>query len=322
VTSDSIPCEIQPILGEPILIDQTKLNCIVRDLTLSKEDAQKLGSHLRSSNLLAPGTKFSWYRHREQKYSTFYTMDENICYCSNINSLLEELDYSTCTGNWYLFMDSSSKSFKCILINKKDLKVVPLAYSTIQKETITLLQVVLNKIQYENFLWDISGDFKIINMIMGLQAGYTQFGCFLCEWRSRSTDQYEITEWPPRTNFIPGERNVLHCPLVPKEKILFPPLHIKLGLYKNFLKALEQDSAAFKRLYVIFPKLSSAKIQAGVLNGPDIKKLQADTVFGSLLSETERIAWNRLNLVSKHFLGNPLNTVNVTQFIFLAVFYF
>jgi len=42
--------------------------------------------------------------------------------------------------------------------------------------------------------------------------------------------------WPERTSLTPGEKNVVSPPLVLPEKIYMPPLHIKLGLMKNFVK--------------------------------------------------------------------------------------
>ena len=42
-----------------------------------------------------------------------------------------------------------------------------------------------------------------------------------------------------------GENNVLYKPLVPRDKIIFPPLHIKLGLMKQFVKAPKLESKFF-----------------------------------------------------------------------------
>lgn len=40
---------------------------------------------------------------------------------------------------------------------------------------------------------------------------------------------------------MPGEKNVLRKNLVNPKKVLMPPLHIKLGLIKLFVKALPTD---------------------------------------------------------------------------------
>ena len=45
----------------PVPLTQADLNELTRDLNLSKESAQFLGSLLRENNLLAPETTFYWY---------------------------------------------------------------------------------------------------------------------------------------------------------------------------------------------------------------------------------------------------------------------
>jgi hypothetical protein len=42
-------------------------------------------------------------------------------------------------------------------------------------------------------------------------------------------------------------------------QILLPPLHIKLGLMKNFVKAMDRTGSAFKHLAEKFPRLREAK---------------------------------------------------------------
>ena len=74
-----------------------------------------------------------------------------------------------------------------------------------------------------------------------MQGGFTKFCCFLCLWDSRGVQQHYIQrEWPPRTGYIAGKHSVnlnLWCRL----KKFFPPLHIKLGVMKNFVKALDKE---------------------------------------------------------------------------------
>ena len=64
------------------------------------------------------------------------------------------------------------------------------------------------------------------------------------------------------------------------------PLHIKLGLMKQFVKALDHDSAAFRYLLSYFPKLSEAKIKGGVFNGPQIRKIMQSTDFQNMLTNS------------------------------------
>ena len=52
---------------------------------------------------------------------------------------------------------------------------------------------------------------------------------------------YQQREWPKRMEFVTGTHNVQRLPLIPAEKVLLPPLHIKLGLIKNFVKSLPKD---------------------------------------------------------------------------------
>jgi hypothetical protein len=58
--------------------------------------------------------------------------------------------------------------------------------------------------------------------------------------------------------------NVKNQPLVEPSKILLSSMHLKLGLMKNFVKAMNQEAAAFTYLREKFPKLSEAKLKEGL----------------------------------------------------------
>ena len=87
-------------------------------------------------------------------------------------------------------------------------------------------------------------------------------------------------------------------------KILLPLLHIKLGLMKNFVKAMDRTGSAFRYLAENFPRLSEAKIKKGVFVGPQIRKLFRDIMINNLLQGDEKKAWDAFHLVSTNFLGN------------------
>ena len=68
----------------------------------------------------------------------------------------------------------------------------------------------------------------------------------LCEWDSRAHSlHYSRKDWPARKSLEPGIMNVENQPLVEPSKILLPAMHLKLGLMKNSVKAMNQEEAAF-----------------------------------------------------------------------------
>ena len=99
---------------------------------------------------------------------------------------------------------------------------------------------------------------------------------------------YNQKEWPARKKFVPGRFNVQHLPLVDPQKIYFPPLHIKLGLIKNFVKAIDSTGNGIWYLRQKFPSKSEAKVKAGVFIGTEIRKLIGDKKFDANLNSKEK----------------------------------
>ncbi|KAJ8685103.1 hypothetical protein QAD02_020896 [Eretmocerus hayati] len=182
---------------------------------------------------------------------------------------------------------------------------MPVYYGPQVKECYENVKILLNKVNYEEYRWGICGDFKIISMILGLQLGYTRHMCFLCEWNSRSKEEHYVRKvWPPRQQMIPGQKNVQAIPLVDRDKIVSPPLHIKLGIVKNFIKAMNITGAGVLFLREKFPRLSEAKLKERVLVGPDIRKLMLDPGFDAVLNEVELKNWKSVKNVINNYLGN------------------
>ena len=106
-----------------------------------------------------------------------------------------------------------------------------------------------------------------------------------------------------RSELIPGSLNVLAPALVESSKIVFPSLHIKLGIMKQFVKALEKDGDCFKYICMKFPGLSTKKLRAGVFDVPQVRKLMNDADFCNYLNTAELFAWTAFTNVIKFFLG-------------------
>ena len=175
----------------------------------------------------------------------------------------------------------------------------------IMKDSYENLVVLLDRINYKDHNWMICGDLKIVCMLLGQQAGYTKFPCFLCEWDSRARNLHWTQErWLSKGSLTPGTKNILRESLVDPKKVLLPPLHIKLGSVEQFVKALPREGEGFTYLCRKFPGLSDAKIKEGVFVGPDIRKLMKDENFEDCLGEAEKDTWISFKNVIKNFLGN------------------
>lgn len=291
----------------PVFINQCMLNDLVRDLALPKNKAEILGSRLKQWNLVEEGTTIAHFRHRNEKLSSFFASDNGLCYCKDIDGLMHELGYEHKSSEWRLFMDSSKASLKAVLLHNGNIKPsIPVAHATQLKENYETMKLLLNILEYHKYCWKICGDLKVISLILGLQLGYTKHMCFLCLWNSRD-DKHHFTEkhWEPRKEFDVGRFNVMHVPLINPEDALLPPLHIKLGLMKCFVKAMDHQGEGFRYLKEKFGyHKSDAKLVAGIFIGPEIRKLLLDDHFTNVLNRRETDAWKAFKHVVEGFLGN------------------
>ncbi|GBN64987.1 hypothetical protein AVEN_95361-2 [Araneus ventricosus] len=99
------------------------------------------------------------------------------------------------------------------------------------------------------------------------------------DWDSRDRKKHYIKKvWPKRQFLIPGVKNEKNEPLSASEKILLPPLYIKLGLMKNFVKAMDCGGSGFQYLRLKFPKVSETKIKEGIFVGPQFRQLMKSGV--------------------------------------------
>ncbi|GBM23596.1 hypothetical protein AVEN_117357-1 [Araneus ventricosus] len=150
---------------------------------------------------------------------------------------------------------------------------------------------------------DVDSLFKAL----GLQHNPQEWRLFVgsSKWDSRDRKKHYIQKvWPKRQFLIPVVNNVENEPLAATEKILLPPLHIKLGLMKNFVKAMDSGGRGFQYLHLKFPKASEAKIKEGIFVGSQIRQLMKDTVYESKLTKKEASAWTSFKELAKNFRGN------------------
>jgi hypothetical protein len=291
----------------PQTFSQEELNDLIRDLTLSKEKAELLASRLKEKHLLQKNVLVSQYRKRNLDLVNFFKTDGPLSYCTDIEGLFCSISQIYVESEWRLFIDSSTRSLKAVLLHNGNSKPsIPIAHTVHLKETYDNMQVLLQAIKYESHKWKICGDLKVIALLMGLQGGFTKHCCFLCLWDSRADDDHYVTrEWPSRTTYEPGTGSVKFDPLVNAGDVLLPPLHIKLGLIKNLVKRMSKNnSKGFQHLVSKFPKISSAKLKEGIFVGPQIRQIMQDEEFEKSLDVLELDAWNAFKWICENFLGN------------------
>lgn len=103
-------------ISGPNLIQQTEL----KDLGLSKHQAEFLGSRFQEWNLVAKGKQTASFRKMNVTLSSFYNMQDSLFFCTDISGLMEELRTNQDPTVWRLFIDSSKFSFKAVLLHDRN----------------------------------------------------------------------------------------------------------------------------------------------------------------------------------------------------------
>ena len=153
--------------------------------------------------------------------------------------MFEEIGIPCVPSEWRLFIDSFTKSLKAVSShNGNTFPSLAIAHSVHLKENYETVKILLGSIKYHEYNWQLIGDFEMVGFLMRLQGRYTKYPCFLCLWDSRAS--------PIRTESCVGKQNVTFEPIFEMEKVLMPPLHIKLGLMKQFIKKLDEKLEAFE----------------------------------------------------------------------------
>ena len=105
---------------EPKLISQETLHDLARDLDLPKEKSELLGSRLKEWNLLQEGVSTTTFRRRHKELSMLFKMEQNLCYCFDVDTLMEQLcqSHTYDKSKWRLFIDSGKNTLKAVLLHK------------------------------------------------------------------------------------------------------------------------------------------------------------------------------------------------------------
>lgn len=118
-------------------------------------------------------------------------------------------------------------------------------------ETYENMQLILDKIKYNEFEWALCSDLKVVALVSGMQTGNTKFSCFLCEWDSRMPKNHYIQKvWPPRKRKISHIFNFIFivCP------------SIRVICRHSFCYSVPAGSRASEERSISYKKLNSQRI--------------------------------------------------------------
>lgn len=119
------------------MYNQKALHNLIKNLDLSREKAELLGSRVKQRNPLDPSVRIiviSNFQHFSNNNKN------NLCYCHDADSLMQQLckSYSYQQDYWRFFIDSRKNTLKAVLVHNKNLPPpstprVTIAHSTKQQ---------------------------------------------------------------------------------------------------------------------------------------------------------------------------------------------
>lgn len=236
------------------------------ELNLSKKMSLKCLKMLRSDPVIKQRLEVvqtADISNRSKSFLRFFTTQDSYTFCNDINGLKTELNYQAVNEEWCLFLDSSKSSLKAALIcDKYKFPTLPVAYCH-AKEDRESIRKLLELLDYKNLNLPIVADLKVINFLLGLKSGFAKYPCFYCEFDSRNSEKdfEKGYVWDTKQHF-PFEQ------LVDPDHIIFPFLHLKLGIFQKFIKSLDNCGTVIEYLKKKFQK-SEAKTINGIFTGPE-----------------------------------------------------
>lgn len=121
--------------------------------------------------------------------------------------------------------------------------------------------------------------------------------------------------------------NVLEEALIQWDWVISSPLHIKLGLIKQFVKLFDKNEEWFEYNCSVFPDLMIEKLKAGIIDEPQTCMLLNDTNFVKTMSENEVSEWlafaevvhNFLWKIGKHKRENNRDLLPIWNQLFISI---
>ncbi len=176
----------------------------------------------------------------------------------------------------------------------------------------------MRALNYDQHQWPICADLKIVSMLIGrCGGGNPTYPCHLCTWKKlrplkelyrkekkkvKSKAYRKSYDKPLAQNSQSSSKdnfNIVADALVPADNSIFPPFHLKLGVFRVLYKQLNQQAKDYAK--------TKFKKKEEVFNGPEIFKLCKDPTFSSKLKKHEKAAFEAFKDVSTFVLTSKVH---------------
>lgn len=108
-------------MDKPLIkFNQKSLSDFIRNMGLPKDDSEFMAAELKRRGMVERGTKSTLYRDREKTFCNFFSQDEqgSFIYCDDICGLMNTMKQDCyAPDEWSLFIDSSKRSLKAVLLH-------------------------------------------------------------------------------------------------------------------------------------------------------------------------------------------------------------
>jgi hypothetical protein len=166
-------------------IKQDELNYLIRHLDVPKSKTELLGSRLQQWNLLKKNVRISVYLKRHEDLVQFFKMERGLVAYTDVDGLKQTLSIKHNPLDWRLFIGSSKMSLEAVLLhNGNTLPSIHVGHSVHNDESYENMKILMETVNYDKIKWQISGDLKVIDLLIGIKQRFTKYCSFVCEWET------------------------------------------------------------------------------------------------------------------------------------------
>ena len=111
-----------------------------------------------------------FYSGRHEEFKDLFSQKDGVVFCNDVCSDMEVLGLKSNPEQWRLFINSSKINLKVVLLhNGNKFPSIPLAHAANMKESYENMKLLLGKIKYDEFKWELCGDLKVVALLLGMQ---------------------------------------------------------------------------------------------------------------------------------------------------------